>query len=1053
MNFLLGFLGQIIGLIGGGIGGAISMVTGLAKTGFNQVLQYNHQAIALSKTMGLNAKEAQSYTSVLITRAKELGHAYGIAAEQVIELQKNITDATGKQLMLNNVEAERMLQINQLVGSGVQNQFMTEMMNGMGAQLNTVQGAVSKAYATAAKSGLNAAQFSEKVAKNLSMANKLSFKDGVNGIIRMTALSEKLGMNMQSIGSAAEKFLDLDKSIENAAQMQMLGGSAAVNFGNPLTAAFEANYDPEAFAQRLSDSLASYATFDASKGIASINGMNMDFVRNIAKVMGISTEDAAQMAKKQSEIRFKQGAFGATLGQYSKEEQDFILNKSYVQDGRLMMNDVNGNAIDIAREGLSPELIKELSKFEGQSDRDIMESQARSLISIEDKIKGWETTFFATISDGITQSLPQIQEIVNILGRDLTENIAKPIATGITNISNWITSSGEKISAIYNYLKNGIGGIMKFAADNIKAILIAFIAYKGAKFLWNMPTSIPKLTKEGTLGQWILDKFKGGGGAGSPAAARSGGAVGSKLFGGIKNFANGVWKTLGANASKVIKGGGIGLVGTLGNIGTDALVNKGTVERGGAAHTALKVGSTAAEWGGFGAALGSIIPGLGTSIGAAIGATLGAGKGYYDSYKQWKENPKNENKGFGEYVSMQMNGIGVWFKDTWSKTVDKWNVLTNFIGKKWDGLGSTMRSAWNTFKTSMLNSMSEETKQDIKAIIANIQGKFDSLTQNISDTWNSIANSWDENVAQPAAKIWQNITNAWNTQIIQPIAKAWNSIANSWDENVAQPAAKIWQNITNAWNENIVNPISNILGDIASKAKSTWEFITNPTKWLEAIGTGTGLLLNKLMGHANGGIIKEANPKIIEKHDGGGIIGGNSLVGDKILGVTNGGTLFGVNSREMVLNMEQQSNLFAAINNLPTLISKMIGDKQVINTRASNVTSYSVSTLLANKNDVKAKPVGEKEYVYVPNRNETANVGNNTITVKDFNINLSGTLKLDAGNISKNVDMNSLLNDFQFMNALKEMIKTSINNDMNGGRFMNDWATMRGQTSPLSVIR
>ena len=36
-------------------------------------------------------------------------------------------------------------------------------------------------------------KFSEKVASNLSMANRLSFKNGVDGIIKMTALSEKLG--------------------------------------------------------------------------------------------------------------------------------------------------------------------------------------------------------------------------------------------------------------------------------------------------------------------------------------------------------------------------------------------------------------------------------------------------------------------------------------------------------------------------------------------------------------------------------------------------------------------------------------------------------------------------------------------------------------------------------------------------------------------------------------------------------------------------------------------------------------------------------------------
>ena len=94
--------------------------------------------------------------------------------------------------------------------------------------------------------------------------------------------------------------------------------------------------------------------------------------------------------------------------------------------------------------------------------------------------------------------------------------------------------------------------------------------------------------------------------------------------------------------------------------------------------------------------------------------------------------------------------------------------------------------------------------------------------------------------------------------------------------------------------------------------------------------------------------------------------------------------------------------------------------------------------------------VGDKEYIYVTKNSETSNVNGNKISVNDFNINLSGTIKLDGGNNSKNVDVNALLNDFSFMNALKEMIKTSINNDMNGGRYMNDLATMRGHISSMS---
>jgi hypothetical protein len=98
--------------------------------------------------------------------------------------------------------------------------------------------------------------------------------------------------------------------------------------------------------------------------------------------------------------------------------------------------------------------------------------------------------------------------------------------------------------------------------------------------------------------------------------------------------------------------------------------------------------------------------------------------------------------------------------------------------------------------------------------------------------------------------------------------------------------------------------------------------------------------------------------------------------------------------------------------------------------------------MLVNRNDVKAKPVGEKEYIYTPNGNSTNGV--TELTVRDINVNVNGTIKLDAGNFAKNIDINQLLNDSAFVSSLKEIIKNSINNDMNGGRFMNDNATLRG---------
>ena len=135
-----------------------------------------------------------------------------------------------------------------------------------------------------------------------------------------------------------------------------------------------------------------------------------------------------------------------------------------------------------------------------------------------------------------------------------------------------------------------------------------------------------------------------------------------------------------------------------------------------------------------------------------------------------------------------------------------------------------------------------------------------------------------------------------------------------------------------------------------------------------------------------------------------------------------------LNSGEMVLNKDQQNMLFGLFSKSTSLLSDLF--------------SFNPLSILTNSNDVKAKPVGEKEYIYTPNSN--SNNGVTELTVRDININVNGTIKLDAGNFAKNIDINQLLNDSSFVSSLKEIIKSSINNDMNGGRFMNDNATLRG---------
>ena len=302
-NWGAGIFTQLLSLGGGLANGILGMFTSIMSSGFQAATKFHQEGIALGRDLGLGLNQANAYTKILTERTQELAAKYGVTSDAIKEVQRGISDATGKQLLLNDAQAESFVQANKLVGSQTTNKFIDTIMNTLGGQVGTVQGAISKAYATAAKQGLNAQKFSKTVADNLSMANRLNFRNGIDGITRMAAMAEKFGLNMKSVETAAGQFMELDSAIEHSAHLQMLGGSIGASFGNPLTNAYEAQYDPEAFAKRMEDAIKGMAKFDKSKGYATIDPMSQEILRNYAKEMGLNAEEVIGNAKKQAEVR------------------------------------------------------------------------------------------------------------------------------------------------------------------------------------------------------------------------------------------------------------------------------------------------------------------------------------------------------------------------------------------------------------------------------------------------------------------------------------------------------------------------------------------------------------------------------------------------------------------------------------------------------------------------------------------------------------------------------------------------------------------------------
>lgn len=838
------------GIIRGTLASAFNYLNTLIKSGTQGAMQFHQEGIAFAREMGMNAKEAQAYTEVLTDRTERLAMKYGVAAEQVKELQRNISVATSRQLMLNESQAEGFLQLNKLVGSSTVTKFTEEMMNGMGGQLDSVQGAVSKAYASAAKSGLNAQKVSEKIANNLNMANKLSFRTGIEGLTRMAIQAEKVGLSLNSVESAANAFMEIDDAIEASARLNMLGGQFGMFGGNPLDMAYEANADPEAFMERITKMAQGAAKFDAQKGYATVDPVMMDMLRNAAKAMGMNPDELVGSAKKQASNAYKESNinFGA-FGNLTKEQRDFLINKSDVaKGGNVKFTTTDNKVVDLSNpSNVNQEdfkkVLDEMMKYEGMSDHDIMAENARSLSSINEILTGIKESIKAMFAKFVEGLFPKMQGDLKQFGawtKNKLEPLAKNVGESVRGAYDWLKEHKEPIKSFISH----VIGFLKFATEHWK-ILLSVLA---AKKLFGMANS--------------LGMGKGLGGKAARGAAKG---IGN-LFTKGKNLvtSRGFWDVLLGRQHKNAAGR---WVNSKGRFISNKLANVGKF---------AKVG------------------------GAMAGAGLAAfeGIGAWNARAEEAERIRNSNMSdVDKAKALEQNRI------------DRNSEVGGAVGQ---GVGSIL----GTIFFGPLGGM-------IGGAVGKFAGEF-------------IGKYWDP--------IWNGIKN-----LVKTLGSA------------------IWSGIKFLVDNNPIAWMARGIGKLFGK---DW----SPTK---------------IIGDFFGGS---------EKHAKGGVIGGNSYSGDKVPILANSG--------EAVITPQQFNSVF--------------GDTVV-----------------------KPKPLGENpEYIYKPNRSETSNVNGNTITVKDFNINISGTLRLDAGNYSKSIDGRELLNDYAFMTQIKNMIKESINRDINGGKYLSDLATM-----------
>lgn len=348
---------------------AFAIVSAEIKKGYEKLKEVEKITREIGRTGGLSSNQIKALGQNILSNYGDMAVRLGMTTKDIFKFQESYIKNTGRAIVLTNEQVESMAGLSKFTGG--------EAVDEIGKSIDEMGGSASNAIdyltlsmAKAANQGLNIEQTSKNFAKNIKMASKYTFSKGVDGISKMTLLSQRLKFNMESIGNAIDKFSTIEGAISTSANLQMLGGSFAAQFSNPLQAMGEALLDAEGFTKRITDTFASTAVFNKETGQVEMSPIDKAKMKEAANQLGISYDELWNMAAQQAKIgHIERSVNGKNL---SEEQKSFLANTAQYDtakgDWYITKTDEDGNQKKVYFNDKNSNLSEELKTVQEQSD-------------------------------------------------------------------------------------------------------------------------------------------------------------------------------------------------------------------------------------------------------------------------------------------------------------------------------------------------------------------------------------------------------------------------------------------------------------------------------------------------------------------------------------------------------------------------------------------------------------------------------------------------------------------------------------------------------------
>lgn len=535
-----------------------------------------------AKNIGVGSRGLVALRKNTINMVKNgIGANYGIGMEELVELQQNYGQATGRNIGLTANDVETGAAMSRLMGAKG-GEFAAALEN-FGLSYSEAGNRVGKMFKTASKYGLSFEKYSQNFLTNIKLAQNYTFRDGLRGLERMAQKSTAIKLDMQQIASFADKVSTLQGAVESSAALQVLGGPFA-QFSDPLGMLNEGLTNMEGLMDRFQNMTQNLGKFNAETGQVDVSAFNRQRVKAAAQAMGMDYNQVMESIQAQGRRKFIEDNI---KGNFSDEEKEFLMNTATVQNGTPQMTYINSEGQRVTKDvnSMNSEDIKQ-ARAQSQSDSDNIKDIAKDTRSFNEKVEGIEKTIEAIKASIVEGPMNWINNKLNNVTRYLGLITAGVIAISVGKL---IGAGGNIVKGTYD-AASGLNSLRKSSA----------------------------LTK-GLTG-------KGGFGA---FAAKAGGSLGP-VVGAVGSIAVAV----GVIAA-VVKGIHDVVKGKEELEKRDKLVGKGTIKKGDEEDRRLTIEGYKKKGQGYGLAggavggavagaiIGSAVPVIGTAIGALVGGAIG----------------------------------------------------------------------------------------------------------------------------------------------------------------------------------------------------------------------------------------------------------------------------------------------------------------------------------------------------------------------------------------------------------------------------------------------